>query len=101
MRGDGRGGDGLHGLDREGHPEYNAGEDVEEAREDEGAGERDGALQGEGDHEREEGAEIAEGARDFREGSAAEGGEIVPVKAGDVFESHGLCEESKVVPLPT
>lgn len=79
MRGDSRSRNGLHGLYGERHAEEDAGENVEEAREDEGAGQGDGALQGEGDHQREEGAQVAEGAGDLRNGAAAEGGEVVPV----------------------
>lgn len=89
VRGDGGGGDGLHGLDGEGHAEEDAGEDVEQAAEDEGRGERDGVLQGEGDHERQQGAEVAQGTRYLGEGRAAKLVEVVPVEAADVTKAHG------------
>lgn len=87
--GEGGGGDGLHGLDGQRDAKDDAGEDVEEAREDQGAGQGDGALQGEGDHERQEGAQVAERARHLGHGLPAEGADVVPVQAGHVLEGHG------------
>lgn len=70
-------GEGFHRLYGEGNTEYQTGEDVRQAAEDEGRREGDATACGEGQHQRQEGSEVAQCARELGERLAAEGGEVV------------------------
>jgi len=74
----------LHGLHGQGDAKDGARNNVEEPGEDEGRRQVDGALQREGDHERQQGAQVAEGARDLGDGRLPQRAEVVPVAPGQL-----------------
>ena len=76
----------LHGLHGQGNAKHGAADHVEDAREHQGRRQVDGALQREGDHQRQQRAEIAEGARDLGRGRLPERAEVAPVAPGELRE---------------
>lgn len=77
MFGDGHGGNGFHGLHGQGDSEDQASEDVVEAGENQGCGQGDAVVYGEGGEEGEEGAQVAQGAGELSKGIIAKGLEVV------------------------
>lgn len=89
VTGDGRRGNDFHRLHWEGDPEEDAGENIKEPAEDEGGGDIDGAIGGQGDQKGKQGAEVAHCAGDLGQGMRQKSAIVVGIEGPKALEMGG------------